>query len=144
MKQSKEIQTTMLILVLFLAFMLTNCAPKSGDASTKEAVFITTPGVCAKSPVVGKWLYNGDTLILNEDCTGSNTSCNYEFSYPITILDKVHTTITIKKSDDKPNCKKVGDNLIQIELYNKGTTSEVLFVQDGFSTTGYFYMRARE
>lgn len=141
MKQSKEIQTTMLILVLFLAFMLTNCAPKSSDT---PAAAVKTPGVCAKSPVVGKWLYNGDTLILNEDCTGSNTTCNYEFSYPITILDKVHTTITFKKSDDKPNCKKVGDNLIQIELYNKGTTSEVLFIQDGFSTTGYFYMRARE
>ena len=137
MKQNKDIQTTMLILVLFMAFMLTNCAPKSSDVKSAEAVFITTPGACANSPVVGKWVYNGNTITINDDCTGSSSVCNYEFTYPTTILSKPHTTLTFTKADVGPACKKVGDNLINIEFYNKGSVNEILYINDGFSEANY-------
>ena len=116
MKQSKDIQTTMLILVLFIAFMLTNCAPKSSD-SPAPAPAPVVPGACAGSPVIGKWIYDGNTLTIKDDCTGSSSVCNYEFTYPITILTKVHTILNFTKADVKPGCKLVGDNLINIEFY---------------------------
>lgn len=137
MKQNKDIQTTMLILVLLMAFILTNCAPKSGDTSNKEAVFITTPGACANSPVVGKWIYNGNTITIKDDCTGSSSVCNYEFTYPITILKTNLTTLTFTKADVGPACKKVGDNVINIEFYNKGSVNEILYINDGFSEANY-------
>lgn len=142
MKQSNELQTTILILVLLLTFVLSSCAPKSGDTSSKEAVFITTPGACYGSPVIGKWIYNGNTITINDDCTGSSSVCNYEFTYPITILKTNLTTLTFTKADVKAGCKKVGDNLIQIEFYNKGSVNEILYINDGFSEANY--LRAKE
>jgi len=142
MKKSNELQTTMLIVLLFICFLLTNCAPKSdGSGISAASPAITTKGECSGVPIVGKWVYNGDTLTINDDCTGGNITCGYEFKYPTSILEKPHTTLSIIKAKEINNCKRVGDNLINIELYNKGSVQEILYINDGFGE--YYYMRAK-
>lgn len=135
-KRSEEKQTALLIVFLLFLFLLTNCAPKSEDAK------VVIPGECDTHALIGKWINNGETLEFKTDCTGVGSFCSYEFKYPITTLKEKHTTITFTKSNSSSSCIKAGDKLINIELYNKGTYSETLLINDGSGE--YIYKRAKQ
>lgn len=127
-------QTTLMIVLLLAVFVLSACN-KSSDAPA-------VPGECSAVPIVGKWIYNGNVLTIKDDCTGSSVACGYEFKYPKDIFSKTLTLVSFTKSSGEANCSKVGDKIIDIKLYYKGTTQEVLFINDGFGES--YYARARE
>ena len=85
-----------LVLILIL---LSACA-KSQDSKSQ--------GACKNSAVLGTWTNSVDTLTLRDDCTGTGSACNSEFTYPNVSSSQGYADVNILKTDSTSGCMPYG------------------------------------
>lgn len=73
----------------------------------------TAAGSCSNVPVLGTWhnTANGDTLILNSDCSGSGSVCGMTFAYSAFTGSPGASTVRVYQNNGGGGCLPVGDTV---------------------------------
>lgn len=110
------------LVIIFLS--ITNCANGSNS--------IQPVGACHGHPLVGSWTSGSDTLTFNEDCTGSNVTCEYKFTWPSSALTNETTLINVTSAKQSNLvCVLPGQAEIYVEIFK--TNIETLHIDDGYN-----------
>lgn len=132
----KEIYRLIIKPIIFILFFImilsiTNCAQSSSSNQV---------GACSGHPLVGKWKYGSDILTFNDDCTGSNLTCEYKFTWDKSALTSETTIINLTSAKDLNYvCAKPGNIEVYAQRYN--VAEEVLHIDDGYNY--YVYGRVK-
>lgn len=92
-----------LVTVLTVALILTGCGSNSGSAPASSG------GACSSSVLKGTWQHaNGSSLTFNQDCTGTGSYCESNFTYPNVTAASGDALVTISNTNTRSGCSPAG------------------------------------
>lgn len=89
------------IYFVLLAMLLVSCAKQEGNKYLAPA--------CQGKSTLGVWNRTGETLVLNESCSGTSTSCASEYTFTTYDNNTEHQLINVTKTNGQPGCLPLGN-----------------------------------
>lgn len=121
---------TMVLILAALGLFLASCSNNSSSSGGVSAA-----SACITSAVVGGWVgnSNGDSLVFNDDCSGSSSFCSSTFNYSANALVGGSHTVTTGATNGASGCPPAGSTTCTYQvagdrstmIYNCGSGSQI-------------------